>query len=61
MANEFPQLAFYEWLAGGIFKLLAPLCRDDNPERFLARAVDHADLEWRLRAQRLGAPQRAFR
>jgi hypothetical protein len=45
-----PQAAFHAWLRSTLQRLLDAL-RHDERDAFLARAVDHADLERRLRVQ----------
>ena len=52
------RIAFTEWLEATLDRLLrAPSFHED----FLGRAVDHADLERRLRVVERGAPYLLFR
>jgi hypothetical protein len=58
--HTLPQIAFHEWLSRRVERLLAMARDDEARDRFLARAVDHADLERRIRAWRQPVPARHF-
>ena len=58
MNTQNPQEAFFTWLVQSLGRALAALSDPDSEQRYLAGAVDHADLERRLRTlqRRGGAP-----
>ena len=55
-----PQVAFHDWLRDALASLARWARRDDERDGFLARSVDHADLERRLRVQERGMPSPLF-
>ena len=56
MASEFPQLAFHQWLARALDRIVQGVRNDDAHDAFLARSVDLADLERRQRTLQRGLP-----
>jgi hypothetical protein len=60
MANEFPQLAFTQWLATAASRIARAIRHDDDQEYFLSRAVDLGDLERRQRTIQRGRALHTF-
>jgi hypothetical protein len=58
MDDVTPRIAFNEWLESVIDRLLGT---PSGNEEFLGRAVDHADLERRIRVLERGAALPMFR
>ena len=55
-----PQLAFQAWLGDVLEALATWLRREDDAAACFSRAVDHADLERRMRAYERGSPTQLF-
>lgn len=55
MNTQQPQEAFFNWLGQALARALDSLRAPDPDLEYLAAAVDHADLERRLRQLRRGA------
>ena len=62
MNTQNPQEAFFTWLVQSLDRALAALSDPASERRFLESAVDHADLERRLRAlqRRTGISQLTY-
>jgi hypothetical protein len=56
MTTQNPQEAFFTWLAESLGRALRALRAPDRELEYLSGAVDHADLERRLRAIQRGLP-----
>ena len=55
MNTNNPQEAFFSWLATSLGRALHALRGRNSDHEYLAAAVDHADLERRLRALQHGS------
>ena len=55
MNTQSPQEAFFTWLSQSLGRALEALRGPDRDLEYLACAIDHADLERRMRALRRGA------
>ena len=55
MQTPNPQEAFFSWLAESLGRAIDALRRPDGETDYLAGAVDHADLERRMRVLRRGS------
>ena len=55
MNTQNPQEAFFDWLVHSLGRALAAVSGPDSRHTYLAGAVDHADLERRLRMLQRGA------
>jgi hypothetical protein len=56
-----PQEEFHSWLAGSLARALRAFASPERDLECLAHAVDHADLEWRVRLIERGMPSPMFR
>ena len=54
MNTQNPQEAFFSWLGQALVRALDAVRGPDTEAQYLARAVDHADLERRLRVLQRG-------
>jgi hypothetical protein len=62
MNNPIPQEAFFSWLGQSLARAFGALGGRDRDVEFLSGAVDHADLERRMRVLQRGvrSPLAAF-
>jgi len=60
MDHPTPQAAFHDWLHEALAAAMRSFRAPDRARGFLDRAVDHADLERRLRAIERGAATPLF-